>query len=309
MKTPTKIGFIGTGNMGAPMAANLAKPGRTMTVHDVRRESAAELLAGGAAWGGSPADVARASEVVFLSLPGPREVEAVLEGADGVFAAIAGGATIVDLSTNSPTVVRRLADEATMQGVDFLDAPVSGGVRGARKGTLAVMVGGDATTFERHRPLFESIGDKVFHVGGVGTGNVAKLVNNTLCFLGMLGTAEALVLGAKAGIDLGMLREVVKAGSGASLMWDHGSRLILEDRLAPAFTTTLAAKDIQLATALADELGVPFDLGKRVEELLVGYRDGGFAAEDVLATVKSVEERAGIVVRGRAKPERKAVEP
>ena len=297
----TKIGFIGTGNMGAPMAANLAKPGRTMTVHDSRREAAAALIDGGAAWGASPAEVARASESVFLSLPGPREVEAVLEGADGVFAGIGAGSTIIDLSTNSPTVVRRLAEEATKRGVGFLDAPVSGGIRGARKGTLAVMVGGDAATFERHRPLFESIGEKIFHVGGVGAGNVAKLVNNMLCFLNMLGAGEALVLAGKAGIDLSVLREVVKAGSGASLMWEWGSRAILEDKLQPTFTTTLAAKDIQLATALADELGVPFALGKRVEELLVGYRDGGFAAEDVLATVKSVEERAGIVVRGKGK--------
>jgi len=166
-----------------------------------------------------------------------------------------------------------------------------------------VMVGGDAAIFERHRPLLESIGEKIFHVGEVGAGNVAKLVNNMLCFLGMLGTAEALVLGAKAGIDPSVLREVVKAGSGASLMWDWGSRAILEDRLPPTFTTTLAAKDIQLATALAEELAVPLALGKRVEELLVGYRDAGFATEDVLATVKSVEQRAGIVVRGRGKPQ------
>jgi 3-hydroxyisobutyrate dehydrogenase-like beta-hydroxyacid dehydrogenase len=308
METPTKIGFIGTGNMGGPMAANLAEPGRSLVVHDARREAAAELVAGGAAWAATPAEVARASEVVFLSLPGPRHVEEVLEGANGVFAGIAAGATIIDLSTNSPTVVRRLAEEARKLGVGFLDAPVSGGVRGARKGTLAVMVGGDSSTLARCRPLLESIGEKIFHVGDVGTGNVAKLVNNVLCFLGMLGTAEALVLGAKAGIDLGTLREVVKAGSGASLMWDYGSRAILEDRLPPTFTTTLAAKDIALATALADELGVPFALGERVEELLVGYRDGGFAAEDVLATVKSVEERAGIVVRGRGKTEKKAEE-
>ena len=299
--TPAKIGFIGIGNMGGPMAANLAKPGRSMTVHDVRREAAADLLAAGAAWAATPAEVARASEVVFLSLPGPREGEAVVEGADGVFAGLAAGSAIVDLSTNSPTVVRRLAEEATKRSLGFLDAPVSGGIRGARKGTLAVMVGGDTGTFVRHRPLFESIGDKVFHVGDVGTGNVAKLVNNTLCFLNMLGTAEALVLGAKAGIDLGMLREVVKAGSGASLMWDWGSRAILDGRLPPTFTTTLAAKDIDLATTLAAELGVPFSLGDRVKELLVAYRDGGFATEDVLATVKSVEERAGIVVRGQIK--------
>jgi len=299
--TPTKIGFIGTGNMGGPMATNLAKPGRSMTIHDVRRDAAADLLAAGAAWAPSPAAVARASEVVFLSLPGPREVEAVVEGSDGVFAGIAAGSTIIDLSTNSPTVVRRLAKEAAKRSLGFLDAPVSGGIRGARKGTLAVMVGGDKATFERHRPLFESIGDKIFHVGDVGTGNVAKLINNTLCFLNMLGTAEALVLGAKAGIDLTMLIEVVKAGSGASLMWDWGSRTILDGRLPPTFTTTLAAKDIELATTLAAELGVPFALGDQVRDLLVAYRDGGFAAQDVLATVKSVEERAGIVVRGQIK--------
>src|SRR5690606_37799712 len=130
---------------------------------------------------------------------------------------------------------------------------------------------------------------------------VAKLVNNVLCFLGMLGTAEALVLAGKAGIDLETLREVVKAGSGASLMWDWGSRAILDDRLAPAFTTTLAAKDAELATAFAGELGVPFALGERASELLAAYRDGGFAAVDVLATVKSLEERAGVVVRGRGR--------
>lgn len=117
----------------------------------------------------------------------------------------------------------------------------------------------------------------------------------------MLGTAEALVLGAKAGIDLETLREVVKAGSGASLMWEFGSRAILDDKLAPAFTTTLAAKDVELATALAEELGVAFPLGERVEELLVGYRNGGFAAEDVLATVKAIEEQAGVVVRGKGR--------
>jgi len=298
----TRIGFIGTGHMGGPMAANLLKGAdRALTVHDARREAAAELVAAGATWAGSPAEVARASEVVFLSLPGPPQVEDVVEGKDGVFAGSAAGATVIDLSTNSPTVVRRLAEEAVKRSIDFLDAPVSGGVRGARKGTLAVMVGGDVSVFARRRPLLESIGDKIFHVGGVGSGNVAKLVNNMLCFLGMLGTSEALVLAAKAGIDLEMLREVVKAGSGASLMWEWGSRAILDDKLAPAFTTTLAAKDIALATELAREAGVPFALGDRVEELLVAYRDGGFAAEDVLATVKSIEERAGVVVRGKGR--------
>jgi 3-hydroxyisobutyrate dehydrogenase-like beta-hydroxyacid dehydrogenase len=146
-----------------------------------------------------------------------------------------------------------------------------------------------------------AIGDKVFHVGAVGTGNVAKLINNMLAFLGMMGTTEALVLGAKAGIDPVVLRDIVKAGSGASAMWDHASRLILKDRLAPAFTTALAAKDIELAVGLARDVGASVPLGERLQEILVGYRDGGFAAEDVLATVKALEEVAGIVVRGRGK--------
>ena len=296
----TSLGFVGVGNMGSQMAANLARAGHRLTVCDVRKEAAAPLLDEGATWADTPADAAAASEVTFLSLPAPPDVEAVVTGADGVLAGAAPGSVVVDLSTNSPGVVRALAAQAAAERVGFLDAPVSGGVVGARRGTLAVMVGGDAATFERCRPLFEVIGDKVFHVGDVGAGNVAKLVNNMLAFINMMGTVEALVLGAKAGIDPAVLRSVVSAGSGGSSVWDRGSRAILKDRLAPTFTVSLATKDIALATALADELGVPVPMGARAEELLVGYRDGAFAAEDVLATVKAIEDRAGVVVRGRA---------
>jgi 3-hydroxyisobutyrate dehydrogenase-like beta-hydroxyacid dehydrogenase len=275
------------------------KAGHPLTVCDVRREAAANLIDGGASWADSAAAVARASEVTLLSLPTPHDVEAVVTGPDGVLAGAAAGSTIIDLSTNSPTVVRTLAAEAKKRAVAFMDAPVSGGVVGARRGTLAVMVGGDAETFEKHRALLGSIGDKLFHVGDVGAGNVAKLINNMLAFIGMIGTVEALVLAAKAGIDPVVLREVVKGGSGASMVWDFGSRAILKDRLAPTFTTTLAAKDIGLLTDLARELEVPAPMAEWVEKILVDYRDGGFAAEDVFATVKSLEERAGVVVRGR----------
>jgi 3-hydroxyisobutyrate dehydrogenase-like beta-hydroxyacid dehydrogenase len=296
----TRIGFIGTGHMGNPMATNLLKAGHPLTVCDVRRDAAASLLEAGAAWAGDPAALARTSDVVFLSLPTPHDVETVVCADDGVLAGAASGATIVDLSTNSPTVVRALAAEAAKRGVRFLDAPVSGGVVGAKRGTLVVMVGGDATTFEEHRPILAAIGDKIFHVGGVGAGNVAKLVNNMLAFLGMIGTMEALVLGAKAGIDPVVLRDVVKGGSGASMVWDAGSRAILKDRLAPTFTTALATKDIGLLTALARELDVPAPAAEWVETMLTGYRDGGFAAEDVFAVVRELEQRAGVVVRGRA---------
>ena len=179
-----------------------------------------------------------------------------------------------------------------------LDAPVSGGVRGARQGTLAVMVGGDRQRFEQFLPAFEAIGANVFHLGEVGNGNVAKLVNNMLAFIAMMGAAEALVLGAKAGIDAMALWEVVRASSGNSYVWENGARAILRDRLAPTFTTTLATKDIGLATGLAEELGVSVPMAAAADGLLRHFRYSRFAEEDVLATVKAVEKEAGVQVRG-----------
>lgn len=294
-----RLGFVGTGNMGLPMATNLLRKGHELVVHDTRAEAAQPLVAEGAVWADSPRAVAEAGvEAVLLSLPTPPIVEAVVRGDRGVLAGCTAGMAIVDLSTNSPAVVRALCEEAGAKGVGFLDAPISGGVRGARDATLAVMVGGDAEVFERFRPAFEAIGTNVFHVGAIGNGNVAKLVNNQLAFIGMMGTIEALVLGAKAGIDPVVLRDIVKAGSGNSFAFDNGSRAILRDRLRPTFTITLAAKDIGLAQQLADEVGVDAPMGAEARRLIEAYRTGGFADEDVLATVKAIEEQAGHVVRG-----------
>ena len=294
-----RLGFIGTGNMGNPMATNLLRAGHSLTVTDVHREACENLLGAGATWAPDARTVAEAATVTFLSLPTPPDVEAVVSGPDGVLAGAASGSVVVDLSTNSPTVVQALAAEAATRQVGFLDAPVSGGVVGARKATLAVMVGGDGALFEEVKPLLDCIGANVFHVGPVGTGNVAKLVNNMLAFIGMMGTIEALVLGAKAGVDPVALRDIVAAGSGNSFVWGSGTRAILKDRLAPTFTTSLAAKDIGLATALAEQLGVPVPMGERAQELILRFRDGDFAQEDVLATVRAVEEQAGYVVRGQ----------
>jgi len=293
-----KLGFVGVGNMGGPMAANIVAKGHELLVHDVRREAAADLEAAGATWVASPAEAAKGVEAVLLSLPTPPIVEQVVTGPSGVFEGAEAGTTVIDLSTNAPSVVRDLAQQAASRGLGFLDAPVSGGVRGARNGSLAVMVGGDPDRFEQFRPVFEAIGANVFHTGDVGTGNVAKLVNNMLAFIGMMGTTEAIVLGAKAGIDPMVLRDIVRTSSGASMVWDGGTRAILKDRLAPTFTTTLASKDIGLATALAEEFGVAVPMGQAAQERLFHYRDHGFADEDVLATVKAVEEAAGFQVRG-----------
>ena len=292
------VGFIGLGAMGNPMAANLRAAGHSLVVHDVREAAAANLIDAGATWAASPAEVARTSEVTFLSLPNPADVDEVMTRADGVLAGAAAGSTVVDLSTNEPAVARRLAVAAAAQGVGFLDAPVSGGVAGARRGRLAVMVGGDEATFAATRPLLESIGSRIFHVGAVGSGNVVKLLNNMMFFVNLLGSVEALVAGAKAGVDPEVLREVVQSGSGGSFVWDFATRAILDDKLTPSFTVNLAAKDVSLATALAAETGVEVPMGALAERLIVGHRDADHGAEDVLSVVRMAEEQSGFTVRG-----------
>lgn len=295
-----RIGFIGLGAMGNPMAVNLLAAGHSLVVHDVRREAAANLVESGATWATRPDEVARAGEVVFLSLPNPIDVSEVVTGPDGVLGGANPGTVVVDLSTNEPAVSRRLAGLAADREVGFLDAPVSGGVAGARRGRLAVMVGGDAATLEGVRPLLDLIGNRVFHVGPAGSGNVVKLLNNMMFFVNLLGSVEALVVGAKAGVDPEVLRQVVQAGSGASSVWDFATRAVLDDRLTPGFTVALAAKDISLATALADGVGVEVPMGELAQRLIVGHRDADHAAEDVLSVVKMIEEQSGFTVRGSA---------
>jgi 3-hydroxyisobutyrate dehydrogenase-like beta-hydroxyacid dehydrogenase len=292
------VGFVGLGHMGGPMATNVLAAGHRLAVCDVRREAGEPLEEAGATWAATPAEAARGAEAVLLSLPMPADVEEVVTGPGGVLAGAAPGTTVVDLSTNDPLVSRRLAERAAGAGLGFLDAPVSGGVRGARKGTLAVMVGGDAALFERVRPVLDAIGANVFHVGDVGAGGVVKLINNMLAFVNMLAVTEGLVLGAKAGVDPKVLRDIVQAGSGGSFMWESGTSAILRDRLAPSFTVNLASKDIGLAVGLAAELGVPVPMGEHARHRIEHYRATGFAEEDILASVRAIEEQAGVVVRG-----------
>ena len=293
-----KFGFIGVGNMGNPMAFNLSKAGHSLLVHDIRREAAANLEEAGATWVNSPKEAATGVEATFLSLPMPADVERVVLAENGVLAGMRSGGTIIDMSTNSPTVVRSLAEKTKAKGVAFLDAPVSGGVRGARAATLAIMVGGDKAVYDKYEPALKAIGSNVFHCGDVGTGNVVKLCNNMLAFIHMMGAAEALVLGTKAGVDPNVLWQAVKASSGGSFVWESGTRAILRDRLAPTFTIDLASKDIGLAAALAKDFDVPLKMGTAALELIRNYQANGYAKEDVLATVKELEKQTGTVVRG-----------
>lgn len=295
-----RVGFIGAGNMGGPMAGHVSAAGHELAVHDLRADALDELEAGGARRATSAADAAAGAEVVCLSLPTPDDVEAVTTGEGGVLAAMDEGAILVDLTTSSPTTSRNLAAVFAEQGRTFLDAPISGGVRGARKGVLTVMVGGAAEDVATVTPVLETFAANVVRCGDVGTGNVVKLVNNMLAFVNMLGMLEGLVLGSKAGVDPEVLREVVSTSSGDSFVWGGGTAAVLRDSLPPTFTTTLAAKDISLAEALATEFDVPVPMGGRAAELLRLYRDTGFADDDILATVQALEDEADFLVRGSA---------
>ena len=293
-----RLGFIGVGNMGGPMAGHVVAAGHDVAVHDLNVELVEPLVEAGARRADSVSSAAEGAEAVLLSLPRPEDVEQVVTGAGGLLSSLATGTAILDLTTSSPTTSRSLAETAGEQGISFLDAPVSGGVYGARKGTLAVMVGGPEDVFETYRPVFDTFAANVVRCGDVGAGNVVKVVNNMLAFVNMMGVTEALLLGVRAGVDPGVLREVVQASSGASFVWDSGTRAILRDRLAPSFTTTLAGKDIGLAVDLAHELDVPVPMGEHTKGLITQYRDNGFAEEDLLATVRALEEQADFVVRG-----------
>ena len=195
------VGFIGLGNMGGGMAGNIQKAGYPMVVFDIREAATRTFLEGGARLGDSPAQVAALSDITFTSLPGPREVEAVSLGSEGVLEGIKPGGIYVDLSTSRPTLIREIEPKFRQKGAYVLDAPVSGGKSGAASGNLAVMVGGDRDIFDRIKPLLDSFGDKVFYAGEIGAGSVAKLMHNMISHGVRQAIAEGMTLGVKAGVE------------------------------------------------------------------------------------------------------------
>jgi len=293
-----KVGFIGTGNMGNPMAVNLVKGGHDVTVHELRREAATNLLEMGAHWAGSPKEATAGSEIVFTSLPGPRDVDAVALGEDGIMEGAVPGSIHIDLSTNSPTAIRRLHQVCGEKSVIVMDAPVSGGVFGAAAGTLAVMVGGDRAVFDRIKPTLDSIGSHVVYCGPIGNGSVCKLCNNLLSMgIGMM-LAESLTLGVKAGVDLAVLADVITNSSGGcKRLTEKSPRYLFKGNFEPGFATALAAKDVRLATELGREYGIPLELSNLVDQRHVEALLRGWGPEDSDAVSKIQEEKAGVQLR------------
>ncbi len=294
-----KAGFIGLGRMGNHMARHLAEKGHEVAVFDVVPSAADHLREiPGIKVMASVTEVARDAEVVGTSLPGPREVEAVVMGPGGLLETLKPGSTYIDLSTNSVTLVRRLHEELANKGIEMLDAPVSGGTTGSEAGTLSVMVGGKQEVFERMRPFLECIGspEKIFYCGPAGAGDVVKLCNNISGIAQMMAVGEVLSLGVKAGVDLKTLCEVIGVSSGNS-RWVSGGfrRNLFQDKHAPAFfPVTLSSKDTHLALDLAHDIGVD------VSMLEVCGRDSAMAIAkgwgdlNFEAVVKVQEERSGV---------------
>ena len=296
------IGFIGLGRMGTAMAGNIQKAGYPMVVHDVREAATRPLLEGGARLAGSPAEVAGLSEIVLTSLPGPREVEGVVLGGDGVLEGIREGGIYLDLSTCGPGVVRRLEPVFRQKGAHVMDTPVLSAPPLAAERNLIVMAGGRRDIFDRVRPLLDAFADKVVYTGGLGTACVCKLVNNMISLaLGPV-LAEGLTLGLKAGVELDVLMDTGSRGVLGLRKGLLSQTLFRREFQPPTFTLGLSLKDMALATELGRESSVPMPVAGLVEQVMRQCMNRGWAEDDFTRVFAPQEEAAGVEVRSRDVP-------
>ena len=294
------VGFIGLGNMGGGMANNIQKAGYPMVVFDVNEGATRRFLEAGAKLAQSPEEVASLSDVTFTSLPGPKEVEQVAVGNEGVLAGIKPGGIYVDLSTSRPTLIREIEPRFRARGAHVLDAPVSGGKSGAASGNLAVMVGGEREVFERVKPLLDSFGDKVFYAGSIGAGSVAKLVHNMISHGVRQAIAEGLTLGVKAGVEPEALWQCVRRGSLGRMNYLHEGlvRTVFRGEFdPPSFALALSRKDVGLATELGKEFDVPMPVANLAEQFAIEAMNRGWGDKDSSITFLLQEERADVQVR------------
>jgi 2-hydroxy-3-oxopropionate reductase len=291
-----RVGFIGLGQMGAPMARNVMAAGYPLTVHNRSRGIVEQLAGEGARAAGSAREVARSVDVLLTCVAYPADVERVYLGADGAIEGARSGQLFCDLSTVDQATHQRIAEQLRGRGVGYLDAPVSGGTGGARDATLTIMVGGSAEDFARARPVLETMGKNVHHVGPTGAGAVVKLINQMMNAINALGAAEGLVLGAKAGIDPKLLYEIIRTSSGASRSLDGLASSAFARSFAPGFTVDLMHKDVSLAVALGRAHGVRLLAGALAEQTLQEARGAGLGSQSTTSAITVHERLAGVEV-------------
>jgi 2-hydroxy-3-oxopropionate reductase len=292
--TKPVIGFIGLGIMGKPMARNLIKAGYSLVVHNRSRAAVEELIKDGAQAAGSPKEVAECSDVIITMLPDSPDVELVYTSDQGVFAGAKPGMLLIDMSTISPIVARKLAASAQDRGCDMLDAPVSGGEAGAIGATLSIMIGGVSSAVERAMPIFESLGKNLVHVGDAGAGQVTKAANQIVVGTTIAIVSEALVLAAKAGVDPAKVRQALLGGFAQSKILEAHGQKMLDRNFKPGFRIRLHEKDMKIALAAGFEYGVPLMVTSQVAQMMSAMDSMGHGDLDHSGLVKLVEQMANI---------------
>ncbi len=288
-----KIGFIGLGLMGSGMSMNLVKAGFPVTVWNRTASKMEPLLEAGAKGAGSPKEVAENSDIVVSIVTDSQDVEEVILGPEGAIHGARPGAVVIDMSTISPSVTRRIAEELGEKGVGMLDAPVSGGAIGARDGTLSIMVGGEDETFQECLPIFEAMGRTVTHVGGNGMGQTVKLVNQILVGTTMLGVAEALMFAKKSGVDLEKCHAAVSGGAAGSWqLTNNGARLLKGDH-EPGFKVKDYLKDLRLIMEAAADANMPLVGTSVVHQMFRSLEAEGLTQKGTQAVILAVEKLAG----------------
>ena len=289
------VGFIGTGNIGNPMCRQVIAQGNEVVVYDQRPEANENLVELGARRAASPAEVARACRIVMTSLPGPKEVEDVVRGVNGILSTAQPGDIHIDLTTNSVTAAKRMAELEAAAGVLYLDAPVTGGVRGAERGALTVLASGDRLAFDKVEAILKALGENVFYLGDSGTGTLVKLINNLIVLCTGQIMQEGIVLGAKAGLDMERLFELLRLGSArpnVGLMPYVVGRKFEN----PSFTLALAAKDVGLALETARDLAVPMPTTSAAHLTYLRALAAGLGGKSFMATLEALEAGANTVV-------------
>jgi 2-hydroxy-3-oxopropionate reductase len=287
------LGFIGLGVMGQPMALNLCKAGHRLSVFARNPAQSAALQVAGAAVQASPAEVAQASEILFINVADDAALEAVLFNKEGAAAGLRAGGIVVDMGTTSPTFTRKVASRLAERGIDLIDAPVSGGEAGAIAGTLAIMAGGPEAAFQRVLPLFQVIGGNIVHVGDSGAGQVAKACNQIVVSAALLGVAEALTFAARQGVDAGKVRQALLGGSASSKILEiHGQRM-LDRQFNPGFKARLHQKDLGIVLAEAQQAGLALPTAALAAQMMNALVGGGDGELDSSALIQVIQQLNG----------------
>ena len=289
-----KVAFIGMGTMGMPMALNILNAGHDVTVHNRTREREEAVAAKGARRAASPKEAAAGAEIVITCVSDTPDVENLILGENGIIHGAGSGAIVIDMSTISPTATQRMAAELGAKGIKMLDAPVSGGSEGARKGTLSIMVGGAAEDLEKAMPVLEAMGKTITHIGAIGAGQMTKAINQIVVAGTYWSVAEGVALGLKAGLDMQKVIQAVGGGAAGSWAMDNRSANMINNSYPLGFKVQLHRKDLTIALNVARELGVTLPVTALVEQAETGLIARGHGDEDMSVIARSLRDASGI---------------